>query len=904
MIPIIREYSFPNPPRQWSLLLTTLAFWLLLGVPALRAAPPAFFTDPGGYPAAWPAQLGTQNYTSEGNLQADLSGPGDSSKGPAAFAPHENFSSGNPDGSNSSLNYYADGSVLYFRVRLASNPLELIGKGKVFQSTRWNILLDVDGDGYKEYTVQIDGATANTFVTEPDNFAVYYNNNNSQTISPASDKLWEQDVAGPSDGLDGGLVIDLDADSRIWDFGRTRVVQINTGLPAGDAGSEYFLDIQVPLQAFDASGLGGPVLAGTDCFGLAATTSNSTFDPTQQDLIYPGNFPMAPGARLTFGDVSCPDGSIKTPPLVKSIAITPCPAPVTLTANIHDAIIDDGTGVATDSLASVVFENYRDINSNGAADDGQSWLFLKNGVGSADPSAWTTNWDSSTALSGQYLIRVVVVDDQANQIDSDIQAFPGARLATFDNTCGVTGGSLTGSVYEDINHNFGLDGSEAGTGLTLFAKLEDQASPGTAAYVAIVDPVTGAFSFPAAAIATYNLIIDDNSLVGDLTPTTPASRVQTENAGFTIGSIVVGAGSAIGNQNFGLYQGSRLTGVVFRDDGEGGGTPNNGAQDGTEAALLTVALELRQGANAINTAKTDSTGTFEFWIPASVGAVALELVETNPLGHLSTGGRIGTTGGTYTRTTDNLAFTNVLGMSFSGIEFGDVPENRLVQDHTRLVRDGVAVHYAHTFSPHSGGDITYSLTEDVSPSYDGWGASLYEDGNCSGVLDAGEVLLASPVTVTANTDHCSIVRVFVPQGARPESVHKATLTASFNYTNAAPGLTKDLANVDTTTLSETSGLLLVKAVDKSSAAPGENVTYTVTYKNDGTLPVGTIIVTDSTPFGTTFVSASEGALPASLSSVVRTDPGIGGTGKVEWTFTGSLNPHLQGTVTFVVQIAP
>lgn len=795
--------------------------------------------------------------------------------------------------------------MLYFRVRLASVPLELIGKGKVLKSTRYNVLLDIDGDGYKEYLVQVDGATANTFSTEPDNMAVYYNDNASQLVTPASDKLWEQDVAGPSDGLDGGLVLDTDASAFVWDYGRTRVTQIDTGLPAGDAGSEYYLDIQVPLQAFDAAGLGGPTLAVTDCFGLAFTTSNSSFDPTQQDLAYAGTFPMAAGARLPFGDVSCPDGTIRTPPLVKSVAVTACPAPVTLTANIHEAIIDDGAGVASDSLTSVVFQTYRDLNTNGAADDGQTWTPLANGVGSADPSQWTTTWDSAAALSGQYLVRVVVVDDQANSIDSDTQAFPGARIAVFDNTCGVSGGSVSGSVYEDSNHNFDQDQAESGTGLALFAKLEDQASPGTAAYVASVDPGTGAFSFPAVNAATYDLVIDDNNNVADVTPSTPADRVQTENAGLTITGLVVSAGSALTGQDFGLYHGSRLTGRVFQDDGVGGGgVPNNGSQDGTEAGLPTVDMTLRQGATVLGTTQTDGSGDFEFWIPVSVGPAALTLVETNPQGLRSTGGAVGSTGGSYTRSSDTLSFTNAPGTSFSGIEFGDVPGSRLEQDHIRLVREGVAVHYPHTFSPGTGGSVSYAVTEDLSPNYSGWSTTLFEDTDCSGDLDAGEPILSAPVTVTAATDHCTILRVFVPQGAKPESVHKATLTATFTYTNAAPALVDTLVDVDTTTLSETSGLVLVKAVDKTTAAPGEDVTYTVTYRNDGTLPLGNIVVTDSTPFGTTFQSASEGALPASLSAVVRTDPGLGGTGPVEWTFTGTLDAHQQGTVTFVVRITP
>lgn len=873
------------------------------------AAPPASYTDPANYPAPWPAFTA---YTSQGATQPDRRTTGtDASVGPSAVTAPDDFSSGAPDGSLSSVFYtgFTNGGteILAFRVRLRSNPLSSIGKDSPFVASRWNLLVDTDGDGFKEYLVTVNGATVNTFVTSPDDLAVYYNDGATQAVV-AGDRLWVQDVAGPSDGLDGGLVIDTDASAFVWDYGRTRVTQIDTGLPAGDPGSEYFLDFQIPLQAFDASGVaGGSALTAAGCLQAAFTTSDSNFDPTRQDLIYDGPFSIGGAtSRLPFGDVVRTDDSRLAAPVVKQVTFPGCPTPANLQATVFDALIDDGSNGVTDSLAFVRFDYYRDLNSNGSADDGLSWTAIGNGAPSGDPSNFVLAWDTTALPQGDYLVRVVAQDDQGNSTSSDVQVFPGTRTAGFANTCGVAGATITGNVYEDANHNNDRDGAEGSTGLALFVKaFTTGGGPFLAA--GTVDPGTGNYSIFLPGGGTVDLVLDDNAGGGDTTPTVPG-YVGTEVPSLIRVGVVAASGTTVPDQDYGLFDGSVLTGRVFTDDGAGGATANNGAQAGGEAGRPATRVTLEDAGGVIDEAQTDATGDFTFWIPSSVGAVALTVRAEHPVALVSTGGNAGTTGGTYDRATDTVAFTNVLGSSFSGLLFGFVPSPRLIQDHEAVVRQGTANYYGHVFSPGTDGSVTYSLNSVSDPASVAWTSVLYPDPDCDGQVAGGASPLTGAVAVTAGVDHCTVVRVFAPQGAPDRARDRTEITATFTYTNAAPPLVEALTNVDVTTVGQADGLELIKAVSTATASPGDPVTYTITYRNSGTEPIGatglagSIVISDSTPDFTTFVSAAEPSTPAGLTAVTRTDPGAGGTGAVEWSFTGVLQAHEEGTVTFTVQV--
>jgi uncharacterized repeat protein (TIGR01451 family) len=109
------------------------------------------------------------------------------------------------------------------------------------------------------------------------------------------------------------------------------------------------------------------------------------------------------------------------------------------------------------------------------------------------------------------------------------------------------------------------------------------------------------------------------------------------------------------------------------------------------------------------------------------------------------------------------------------------------------------------------------------------------------------------------------------------------------------------------------GLTLTKSVrnitqggaagTNNTAKPGDVLEYIVTYTNTANAPVSMIVVTDTTPVFTTFVSATcNTPLPAALTSCNFTAPAVGASGNVVWTLNGSLNAMQTGSVAFRVSV--
>ena len=108
------------------------------------------------------------------------------------------------------------------------------------------------------------------------------------------------------------------------------------------------------------------------------------------------------------------------------------------------------------------------------------------------------------------------------------------------------------------------------------------------------------------------------------------------------------------------------------------------------------------------------------------------------------------------------------------------------------------------------------------------------------------------------------------------------------------------------------GLVLTKTVrnvtksgvagTSNTALPGEVLEYLITYTNNASTAVSTIVISDNTPAFTNFARATCGApLPAAISAcAVTTQPAMGTAGNVQWTLTGSLNASQSGTVLFRV----
>jgi uncharacterized repeat protein (TIGR01451 family) len=182
---------------------------------------------------------------------------------------------------------------------------------------------------------------------------------------------------------------------------------------------------------------------------------------------------------------------------------------------------------------------------------------------------------------------------------------------------------------------------------------------------------------------------------------------------------------------------------------------------------------------------------------------------------------------------------------------------------------------------------------------------MYLDANCNAQVEPTEQPIGAPLSVVAGQQICLLIKDAIPPTAPFNAQHQITVTADFQYTGANPSLSRILSRTALTIVGNPSsaGLTLAKSVDKQTALPGETLIYTITYSNNSSEPLNNIVVFDSTPAFTTFLSAAAGALPANLSSVTISSPGAGNSGPIRWNFIGTLAPGQTSTVTFSVLVS-
>jgi len=477
--------------------------------------------------------------------------------------------------------------------------------------------------------------------------------------------------------------------------------------------------------------------------------------------------------------------------------------------------------------------------------------------------------------------------------------------------------SVGGTVYSDANRNGSQDGGETGTGVAgLFVKLVPSSSgtcTGPAQQAVAVNASTGAYNVPNVPAGNYCLVLDTNANLTDVAPTLPSGWLGLQNG---TGSVQVGVATGTSPeppQHFGLFNGSRLAGSVFADTGTGtGGVANDGMRQAGEAGMGGLAVTATAGGTTVASAVTAGDGSFTLWLPAGTGAVTLGPAPV-PTGSIASGGSAGTTGGSFTR--PNLVFTPVGGQLYVGVAIGLVAVNRLAPNGAQTALAGTAVFYTHTFEAGTGGQVTFVAAGNSVPPLSGWTAILYRDSNCNATLEVNEPVLAGPLAVAAGEQVCLVAKQFVPAGAAIGAQNTLTVSAQFTFTNASPALpTATISVTDVTTVGEPAALVLQKRVSNltrggvpatnASATPGDVLLYTLSAQNQGSAPLTTLAIHDSTAAFTTFVSAAcPGALPAGITACsVSSQPAVGAAGGVRWTFTGALAPGIQLSVSYQVRL--
>lgn len=474
-------------------------------------------------------------------------------------------------------------------------------------------------------------------------------------------------------------------------------------------------------------------------------------------------------------------------------------------------------------------------------------------------------------------------------------------------TTTVTNGNIniSGTIYNDANHNGTMDGGETGAtatniGNTYYVKVYNSSDLTTRVGLATVSGGASTYSVSVPAFGTYTVILSsDNST--NFTPSfsTNGQWIYTTPINYTTTSTA--AGSNVTGLNFGVYQGSRISGKVINDNGAGGAAANandgilNGGETGISGA--TVKLQNNGGGTTYDTAITDSNGNYALF--TNTASATLRIAETNAAAYpLSVNYNAGNTTvvTAYTTASDYFTFSYTRYTDYSGVDFSDVAANTfLPTPRAANVTAGSSVYYAHTFMPGSGGSVTFSATGRTQGT---WPAMVYYlDANCSGSYQAGDAVISSAIVTTAGTPVCILVKDTVPASATVGTTDQIVTTAAFTYTNSIGPVTSALTVTDTTTVVAPASLTILKSASPSPKAnPGQVVTYTILVTNTGTGVATNVAVTDSLSPYTYFGVNSYGAgvpfqfvngTPSSGFSVGSLAYSYSNDNGVSWTYSPS-----------------
>jgi len=188
--------------------------------------------------------------------------------------------------------------------------------------------------------------------------------------------------------------------------------------------------------------------------------------------------------------------------------------------------------------------------------------------------------------------------------------------------------TIHGTVFKDRNVNAVWDPTEsglAGTTVTLKNAL------GTLVIASAVTNAWGQFVFTISATGTYRLVETDPSNYLS-TNAIPGSAEGQKIDANTLLLNVSGLGRAYGDNLFADAPVSSVVtvrGVVWNDNGAGGGGYANGLRDGTEGGLAGALVRASSGMEV----RTGSNGAFELYVLANQ---ATTVTEVNPAGFVST----------------------------------------------------------------------------------------------------------------------------------------------------------------------------------------------------------------------------------------------------------------------------
>ncbi len=551
---------------------------------------------------------------------------------------------------------------------------------------------------------------------------------------------------------------------------------------------------------------------------------------------------------------------------------------------------------------------YEDDNNNGVLDAGESGiaevtLELYQGGMLVDTTTTDANgnYTFTNVAEGSYEIREIQPPTYLDGMDSYLpgtdqwdsaptvnnDSITGTFTANPDNGLDITGnnfgelspGSLSGSVYRDLNNNGIKDPGESGfSGINITLTGSNDFGPITP--IVVQTDVNGNYSFDNLRPGTYTITeTDDPGTTANFNDNATNAPTGTNNGGTvdgvlegdrnvltgadTITNIVIPVGGTGVNYNFGeIPTGNTISGTVYYDE-NGNGILDIDSFDNSRletVGIAGVAMELYQGTTLIATTTTDVNGNYFF--------DRRNVTDNVPLPN-----------GTYRVVQGTQPSEYIDGLEQAGT--GTDSDQNIVINQT----DDPSQISVITFS---GGQvnnaINFNFGEILASSLEG---TAYIDKNNNGVYDAGTDAIRANETIqlSGTNDRGEAVNVSVMTDAngnyifnnlRPSNGTGYTVTETSNTSSLA-----DVGNVGGTGSANTTNTIILEAntaandYDFGIAATitdlalmktvstngrgttvfntGDTVTFTLTLSNEDLSVAATnVTVSDLLPSGYTF----------------------------------------------------
>ncbi len=427
------------------------------------------------------------------------------------------------------------------------------------------------------------------------------------------------------------------------------------------------------------------------------------------------------------------------------------------------------------------------------------------------------------------------------------------------------GYTVSGYVYNDINHSSTRESSEGGmgSGVTVYVKL---CQNGNVVQVAVPDPNTGEYQFTDVQEGSYEVLESPDN--GDsCSEGAPTGWIPTTGL-----SQNISVSSNLSGVNFGNYHGEKVCGYVFNDRGDGSSSSSDANdavfESSTERGISGVTVRVCTDADCsspIDTTTTDSSGSYCLWIPSDFDSETVYIVETDPSGYVSTGDSVGSDVSANFQNAsverNRLELTVSSGSTVENYNFGDVGRVQVEPPQSYVVSPGSTVTINHAVNLSTPGKVAVLLT-----SKEGWSYTVYTDEDCDGNPDALVPMNDGYFELTGDSVSagrvCFVIRTKVPSSASGHTEKlDVTVFEDWKNTSGNNGNTGSVYD-DSSSLTDTitvnlaqSGILKlskwVRNVNRGEgfstsnrAKPCEYLEYRIDFKNVGAQDVVNLVISD------------------------------------------------------------